>query len=879
MVKISIIIPVFNAEETLVRCVESLKPDTLEDGEILLVEDGSRDRSLELCNALAKQYANVRVLENGENRGVSHARNRGLDAAAGDWILFVDSDDAVAEGFAPELISLAEAHPGDLALCGYRGDRVMGLTAPEETVTVERKDLFSLLEAELLHYVWNKAFDRRIIQAAELRFDEALSMGEDLQFALDYLEALPEGRCVVRNRPLYEYRQNPSNAWAAPEHFEPGLARIRQLEEITGDSSGARKAEEKQKRDFIYHIARNRSLAHGSRIREIGKISGNGLLGYLGQGWLTVKENPALCRAALILAVLTLQWLQLEYSPIIRKTWEFAQSEMLILMNWGLVAFVNLLLALAAGKWERSLTVTTALCGLWSVAGYYVTAYHGSPLCFTLLRSAGTAMNVAGSYDFTPDGHVAALLGMSLLQGILLFLLRKRPTASKRGWLTRLGLTGLTGVFLYATLWGPAPIKPHKTIGWSWAEAMNTYGYVCCLAEDLGNLLNPYTAPAGYDSGAILWEEPENDTPEQYPDVILILNETFYDLSVYTELETDKDIFSGFYGLDNAVTGLAVTPVVGGGTNNAEYELLTSNSMYLLNADAPFHYADLGSGGNAVRYFNGLGYSTLAMHCADGANYARDRAYPRMGFSRALLGKENFQYLSCYGNRPWLDSDNYRDLAAQYEAAGDGPRFLYLLTYQNHGGWEQNDGALDTVHAVNIPSELEDRVNEYLTGVDQSVRAFLELVEYFSGVDRPVIVCMVGDHGPSFLEELTPKEGLSQAEAEILARSTPYVIWANFPLTGEDGDASLADLVPMVLEQAGLPMTPYYETILALREAFPVRTADGVTVDRAGNIRAYDPGTPEFSLLTQYYYMEYNGLAGGAGYIPALFSAEGRWEP
>lgn len=592
------------------------------------------------------------------------------------------------------------------------------------------------------------------------------------------------------------------------------------------------------------------------------------------------KENTAcLLRGLLIGIIVLLQWLQLEYSPIVQKTWDFAQSEMLVLMNLGLVSFVNILLVQFLQRWEIALGIMSGVCGIWSVAGYYVTLYHGSPLCFTLLRNAGTAMNVAGSYDFAIDGHVLALLAMSALQAVLLILLTRikgKPGFSWKRFGFRAGLLALNGLFLYATLFDATPIKPTKTIGWSWSAAMNTYGYACCLAEDLGNLIQPYTKPEGYDRGLIDYRAPDGKQPEVQPDVILILNETFYDLTRYSDIQPDRDTFAPFYELENAVIGHAVTPVTGGGTNNAEYELLTSNSMYLLSADAPFHYVDFSKeNSNAVRYFNDLGYTTWGMHCAVATNYARDRVYPEVGFDRVLLGKDNFRYFGANGNRPWLDSGNYRDLIEQYESGGEEPRFLYLLTYQNHGGWEQNDPALDTVHAANVPEALSDQVDEYLSSVDLSVRAFLELTDYFASAERPVIVCMVGDHGPSFITELEPRAVFPEMEAAVVAKATPYVIWANFPLDVSDGgDASLVDLVPMMLRQAGLPLTPYYEAILELREQYPIHTGDGVTVDRDGNVGKYTYGDPGSELLTQYYYMEYNGLVAGDDFLPELFGLD-----
>lgn len=404
-------------------------------------------------------------------------------------------------------------------------------------------------------------------------------------------------------------------------------------------------------------------------------------------------------------------------------------------MNLGWITFVNLILVLVLQKWEISLSIMTAACGIWSVAGYYVTKYHGSPLCFTMLRNVGTAMNVAGSYEYSIDGYVAVLLALSAVQvGLLIALCRVKaaPGFSWKRLSVRLVALSLNCLLIYVSMFDATPLKPLKTIGWDWKVPMNAYGYTCCLAEDLGNLVNPYLAPEGYESEAIEWQTSEETMPEVIPDVVLILNETFFDLTRYSDIQPDRDIFAEFYGLDNA--------------------------------------------------------------------------------------------------------------------------------------------ALDTVHAANVPDELSGQVDEYLTSVDLSVQAFLDLTEYFETVDRSVILCKVGDHGPSFIEQLEPRAEYSEVEAAVAAKATPYVIWANFPLDAmPGGDASMVDLVPMVLRHAGLPLTPYYDTILSLHEELPIRTSDGIAVDRDGNVAAYTYGGQGFDLLTRYYFIEFNGLTAGSDFIAELF--------
>ena len=96
MPKISVIIPVYKAAGTLRRCVESIIFGEEQDLEVILIEDCSPDSSWDVCRQLAQEYSHVRCLQNDQNRGVSYTRNRGMDAATGQYILFVDSDDWVS---------------------------------------------------------------------------------------------------------------------------------------------------------------------------------------------------------------------------------------------------------------------------------------------------------------------------------------------------------------------------------------------------------------------------------------------------------------------------------------------------------------------------------------------------------------------------------------------------------------------------------------------------------------------------------------------------------------------------------------------------------------------------------------------------------------
>lgn len=279
---VSVIVPVYNAEQTIEKCVESLALGRFRDLEIILVDDGSTDGSWQCCQILAQRFPQVRCLRNDGNRGVSHARNRGLALASGEYVLFVDSDDWVSEHYVADLLATAREYPDGLTLCGlhflnmvedYRRTYLWESDGGE--YTVGKRDFFELHRKFLLPQLWNKIFLRRIIEDHHLRFDENQSMGEDFQFVLDYLEASGIETCIVRNRPLYYYtRRSAHSLMHAFGHTqrEAEFARYAKLRDLTGAADQYAQALERMKGSFVYHCLRHSREPKElqlARIREI----------------------------------------------------------------------------------------------------------------------------------------------------------------------------------------------------------------------------------------------------------------------------------------------------------------------------------------------------------------------------------------------------------------------------------------------------------------------------------------------------------------------------------------------------------------------------------------------------------------------------------
>lgn len=291
MKKISVVIPVYRAADTLRRCVESIVYGAEKDLEIILVEDCSDDSSWPLCQSLAAEYDNVICLQNEKNSGVSFTRNQGLAIAQGEYILFVDSDDWVSGNYAYELLQTAEAHPDAMALCGFRFyDRVEGYERDylwndcrNREETADQTRFFDLYEKVLLQQLWNKIFQRSVIEKAHIRFDETQSMGEDFQFVLDYMEAAGIQQCVVRDAAFYHYiRANSHSLMSkfAINEVRKSFARFERLRRLCADTEQSHRQYEqhveKLKSNFVYHISRSNKLDKQEKLEKIEQVMEDG---------------------------------------------------------------------------------------------------------------------------------------------------------------------------------------------------------------------------------------------------------------------------------------------------------------------------------------------------------------------------------------------------------------------------------------------------------------------------------------------------------------------------------------------------------------------------------------------------------------------------
>lgn len=209
--KVSVIIPVYNVEKFLAKCVDSILNQTYSNFEIILVNDGSKDNSLEICRELEAKDDRIVVIDKA-NEGAGFARNAGLDVATGKYIMFIDSDDWVENNMLEYLVELISVTAAEVAICNYftempdgSGRVVVPIQFDGDTlVTADITKYIAILDDEnKFPYLWNRLYIRDIIEANSIRFEKRFVTGQDLDFNLKYFRCVKT--CILSNTPLYHY--------------------------------------------------------------------------------------------------------------------------------------------------------------------------------------------------------------------------------------------------------------------------------------------------------------------------------------------------------------------------------------------------------------------------------------------------------------------------------------------------------------------------------------------------------------------------------------------------------------------------------------------------------------------------------------------------
>ena len=585
---------------------------------------------------------------------------------------------------------------------------------------------------------------------------------------------------------------------------------------------------------------------------------------------ITINRGKIL-DACIMGTIIILQYLVLELST--------GQAQiMLSIYNWRNIivglstvfALSSVIIVLTCSYFTTAI-ISSSFITILSIINYYVIKYHGQPFTLSDISNAKSALAVIGGYSFSLKGVVLIEVLFLLIVIVFSFIYYRKKRITR---IVTLPILMMAIIGFYIVYLKPNSYISRADISNNWVSSMQYVGYTPYFIHRSMLGSTAVRKPVGYDEEVndvlqFMEKETTNDQQKEiseqtYPDIIFILNESYYDVDSVLQTDTHEEVFQNYDRL-NGIKGFTITPQTGGGTNCSEYEYLTSNSTHLIPYASPFIYLDMKDSNTVISYLKSLGFYTIGMHQFDSTCYSRNAAYPAIGFDE-ILWAEDCDNLTYYGDRDDLATDEsvYENLIKAYENGDEqSPRCVFCLTIQNHGQWEQNDSADDLVSIKQDFGEYTDIINEYLSCMKLSDNALGYITNYFENVDRDVIIVMTGDHCPGFLTELVSNAG--DEEINLKLRSTPFLIWSNHlnldTINNKENNLfSMQYLVPSALQVAHIPESKYYNYLLELKAKYPILEKENSYYDSEFHHHTFVDESELPDILRKYYYIEYTNI-------------------
>lgn len=536
--------------------------------------------------------------------------------------------------------------------------------------------------------------------------------------------------------------------------------------------------------------------------------------------------------------------------------------------NIVLFLLVTIVLFLLTGKLKTAHRIVYGVAMIYGIANSYVVRFRTNPIVPWDIFSWKTAASVADNYNFMPDTRMVVVT-LVFLVAIALFHFIKVKVTRFVFWkrlipaaLVAVVLSLFAGTLqqesfqnshrLYNKLFTPvymtdvdgmavtfvmnlAYMSIDKPEHYSDSEAqavLDSYGAGGAMSED--------TDPAAKD---------DTQKDEELPNIIVMMNESFSDLSVLGDFETNEDympfIHSLEQGAENTVTGMLNVSVCGGNTANTEFEFLTGNTMaFLPQGSIPYQQYINGDLKALPDYLKTLGYQTIATHPYNAGGWERDTVYPMLGFNESVFKDEyvNPQYV-----RQYISDESCVDKIIEFyeNKETDKPLFVFNVTMQNHGGYQDQYGNFTT--DISVKDSTNFSLQQYLSLVKLSDSALESLISYFKDADEKTVIVFFGDHQPSdaVASTVLAKNGMSwnhlTEEQQKLRYQVPYVVWANYDIDEETGaDTSANYLAAEVLERAGVPLDEYRSYLMHLKTEYPVISAVRTVKADGSEVRASD---------------------------------------
>lgn len=619
--------------------------------------------------------------------------------------------------------------------------------------------------------------------------------------------------------------------------------------------------------------------------------------------------------------MLLLPFITITMTECLNNVFIYNMTYLGFLGNYLVVLIFYFIVFALSGSFKISyILVTTVLYGF-ALAHCYIMEFRGTPFLPMDFLSITTAVGVANTYNYAPNYKILT----ATLIFIFIIIIGVKTKTPKYNLLTKIISRTFTGTFcivllllFYGTnVFANMGVKPDF---WNQARGYRNYGFVFnyfCNTKYLymsePTDYNPEDIK-GYIDDVVQDGKPEVDNSYTKPNIICIMNESLSDLQVLGNLTTNEDYMPFMRNLsENTVKGNLYVPVIGAGTSNTEFEFLTGHTTAFLpsgsNAYMLYVKNPLAS---LVSTLEAQGYSSYALHPYYAVGWRRTEVYNNFGFDRftsledimdiSLMDEyqENGSdpnYLQSlidklYPNSNMLirqyisDSYNYKLLIENYENRDKSkPYFAFNVTMQNHGGYTTSADNFNECIYTTSTSKAYNKANKYLSLIKASDDAFKELIEYFSEVDEPTVICMFGDHQPSveteFIAEVLGVPNLSNltTEQEQARHCTPFYIWANYDIEEKEIDKLSSNyLSSLVLDTAGVKLTEYNKYLLKLSETLPVIDTVGY-IDSENNYFKWSDASPYGAVLDDYEKVQYNSIFDQENVNAEIFYIDGYIPP
>lgn len=542
-------------------------------------------------------------------------------------------------------------------------------------------------------------------------------------------------------------------------------------------------------------------------------------------------------------------------------------------LNIAFYYWLFLFVFFIAGRTSISMAICVSAIAAIGVGNYFVVMFRSNPIVPWDIYSFETAMSVADNYVFSVDWALAEHIAMFIL--MLIVGVRTNIRLSKKILRPILTVAMCIPAYFYISYLWQDNLERNTGLNDTLFNAKYMHskdGFFVSFILDIHFLQieEPKNYSDEYALSLLNEQEVEKvEAPEELPDIIAIMDETFSDPAVLGEFETNKDYMPFVHSIlrgevANTISGYTDVSVLGGNTANSEFEFLTGNSMaFFPNGSVPYLQYIRDGISTIVPQLEEYGYTTYGTHPYRAKGWNREFIYDLMGF--------DYRYFQ--GSFPFEDKlRNYVSDEADFKSIlewrnnTEGPFFMFNVTMQNHSNYGGDFDNFDPQIVAKFKNTSSNKyLNKYLSLMYETDQDVASLLSELSQSDRKTIVVFWGDHQPNdyVVRPIYKEYGLDfdnqTYEQQQQRQKTPFFIWANMDIQEQTNvEISLNYLNILLFETAGLQLDEYQTFRKNLWQGqIPMMNAVGYRNDN-GDLVEYDDAPEEIqNLLNEYQNIQY----------------------